>query len=332
MRRQSRRDFLGGSVALAGLGLLAGCGLRLPWQQPKIPRIGYLGVGGSSPALVAFVDGLRDLGYVEGQTIAIEWRWTTTTEQLAGLAADLVSLPVDLIVAATTTAVQAAMAATKTIPIVFPNIGDPVRSGFVASLARPGGNVTGVSDQSVRLQQKRLQMLKDVVPGLSRLLFLQDIAIAEVNGNLALRELQEAGQRLGVQIVRPEFRKSADLPPALSIGVEQQVEALLTSDTPLINLETERIVVFATASRWPLMSQNPPFVTAGGLVSYGVNTETLYGRAATYVDKILKGARPADLPVEQVTTITCVVNLKTARALGLTVPPSVLQQATEVIQ
>jgi len=331
---RGRRHFLQRSAALAGVGLLVGCGrVSLPWQQPtKLPRLGYLNVGQPGSGYDVLRDGLRELGYIEGQTIVIEARFAESTGQLPALAADLVGLPVDVIVAGATTPVRAAMEATRTIPIIFPNIGDPVASGFVSSLARPGGNVTGLSDQSIRLTQKRLQLLREVVPSLSRVMYLGDTAIAEVNGFIGQRELREAGQALGVQVFAPIFRQAPDLRPALDLAIAERADALLVNDTPLINVERDRIVAFATTARLPLMSQNPPFVSAGGLLSYGVNTDVLSCRAAAYVDKLLKGARASDLPVEQVTEIVCVINLKTAQALGLTIPQSVLQQATEIIQ
>jgi len=335
VRGQSRRRFLQGGVALAGLGLIAGCGLRPPWQRPNVPRIGYLGVGPASRAFELLRDGLREQGYVEGETIVLEARWAETTEQLPALAAELVHLPVDIIVAAGTTQVKAAMGATRTIPIVFPNIGDPVGSGFVASLARPGGNVTGLSDLSVQAAGKRMQLLREVLPAVSRVLYLTDTSVDEANGNLGLGAVRDAAQSLGMRLVTPTIRTGADLSAAFDMAAAEHVEAVLASETPLVTSEGEvgrRIVEFATVARIPLMSKNPPFVVAGGLISYGVNTDTLNRRAATYVDKILKGARPADLPIEQVTEFTLTINLKTAQALGLTIPPDVLQQATQVIQ
>jgi len=194
-RLVARRRILKGSLALAALSMCAGCGgVSLPWQQPpRVPRIAYLTLGTRGPGFDAFRDGLLALGYVEERTIVIEARSAESTEQLSSLAAELVGLPVDVIVAASTTAVGAAMSATRTIPIVFPNIGDPVGSGFVASLARPGGNVTGLSDQSVQVAGRRLQLLREVLPGVSRVLSLRDAAIDDVNGGLGSRALREAG-------------------------------------------------------------------------------------------------------------------------------------------
>ena len=337
MSRLSRRRLLQGSVGLAGLSLIAGCGVvPLRWQQTtKLPRIGYLGLSPVTRSFELFRDGLRDLGYVEGQTIVIEARWAESTEQLPALAGELVSLPVDVLVAGGTTQVKAAMDATRVIPIVFPNIGDPVGSGFVASLARPGGNVTGLSDLSVQAAGKRVQLLREVLPGVSRVLYLTDTAVDEVNGSLGLGAVREAARSVGIQLLTPAIRTAADLSTAFDMATVERAEALLASETPLIASDSEvgrRIVEFATVARLPLMSKNPPFVVAGGLISYGVNTDTLFRRAATYVDKILKGARPADLPIEQVTEFTLAINLRTAQTLGLTIPPSVLAQATEVIQ
>ena len=333
--RWSRRRFVCGGTALVGAGLLGGCGtVPFPWQSTRFRRVGHLSLRSNSATagFDLFRDGLRDLGYVEGQTIAIDARWADSTEQLAALAVELVELPVDVIVAAGTTPVKAAMSATRTIPIVFPIIGDPVASGFVASLARPGGNVTGLSDLAVVVAPKRMQLLRELLPGVSRVMYLSDTAIDEANGNLGIREIQETAQSFGVTLVRPEFRKPADLSAAFEMAINAHVEAVMVSDSPLPSGERERIIALAMAARLPVMSKNPPFVVAGGLASYGVDTNALYRNAATYVDKILKGAQPAELPVEQPTKFEFVVNLRTARALGLTIPSSVLQQATEVIQ
>jgi putative ABC transport system substrate-binding protein len=331
--RRTRRCFLQGSLALVGLGLFSGCGgLPLPGRQPaKILRIGFLGLTTVVDVLEAFRDGLRELGYVEGRTVVIEARWAESNEQFPTLAAELVGLPVDLIVAAgLAPSIQAAMGATRTIPIVFAATGDPVGAGFVASLARPGGNVTGLSTLGAQTRGKGLQLLRELVPGPSRVLYLGDTVAGEATGNS--REVREAALSLGVQLLTPTIRGAGDLPAAFELAVVEHAEALLVTGAPLLVAERGRIAEFATAARLPSMFQEREFVTAGGLMAYGPNRLAMYRRAAVYVDKILQGAKPADLPVEQPTEFDFVINLKTATALGLAIPQSVLQQATEVIQ
>ena len=328
---QSRRRFLQGSLGLGGLVLLAGCGLpSFPWQPPpKVPRIGYLQLNAAPDDLEALRDGLRELGHVEGRTIVIEERWADSNEQLPALAAELVGLPVDLIVAGGTPATQAAMSATRTIPIVFLNSGDPVQAGLVASLARPGGNVTGLSNLGVQTGGKRLQLLRDLVPGVSRVMFLTTASTQSTGG---LQESQQAAQALGMRLLLVNIDSATDLPAAFELAVLDQAEALLLAAAPYLIVERGPIVEFAKAARLPLIAQDRVFAEAGGLISYGPNYYAQRRRAATFVDKILKGAKPADLPVEQPTEFDFVLNLRTAQVLGLTVPKSVLQQATEVIQ
>jgi ABC-type uncharacterized transport system substrate-binding protein len=334
VRSQSRRRFLQGSLALTGCGLLSACGgAALPWpQSAKIPRIGYLTLTNTDAAeIVAFSEGLRELGYVEGQNIAIEVRLAESLEQVPARAAELVALPVDLILTSGGGAdTQAAMGATSTIPIVFTASPDPVRIGLVASLARPGGNVTGLSALGPQAPAKRLQLLRELAPGVSRVMFLAPTAGSEATG--ALQEARQAAQLLGVQLLTPTILTVADLADALRMAIVDHAEALWVTGSPLINSERGRIMEFAMAERLPVLSQTRIYADAGGLISYGPNRLAQYRRAATYVDKILKGARPADLPVEQPTTFECVINLKTAQALGLTIPQSVMLQATEVIQ
>jgi putative ABC transport system substrate-binding protein len=332
VRHSTRRRFLRGGLGVGGLALLTGCGITPPWQQPlKIPRIGFLGLTTVVDVLEAFRDGLRELGYVDGRTIVIEERWAESNEHFPALAAELVGLPVDLIVTAgLAPSIQAAMGATRTIPIVFAATGDPVGSGFVASLARPGGNVTGSSTLGAQTRGKGLQLLRELVPGLSRVMFLGDTVTAEATGNS--RQGREAALVLGVTLLTPTIRRAADLPAAFELAVVEHAEALLVTGAPFLVAERGRIVEFATAARLPSMFQEREFVTAGGLLAYGPNRLALYRRAAVYVDKILKGASPADLPVEQPTEFEFVINLTTAQALGLTIPPSLLQQATEIIQ
>jgi len=327
----SRRWFVQGA-GMAGLGLLAGCG-QWPWQSqptPKIPRIEYLGLSTVVGDLFgAFCDGLRELGYVEGRTIVIGERRAESTEHFPALAAQLVGLPVDLILTEGGAPAQAALGVTRTIPIVFAGSADPVGVGLVASLAWPGGNVTGLSNQGAQLTGKRLQLLRELVPEVSPVLLLTVTSTSERTGTL--RTTHEVAQSLGVQLLAPTIRSAADLPAAFELAIVEHAGALLVAG-PLMLAERGRIVEFATAARLPLLAQDRSVAVAGGLSSYGANTLAIYRRAAVYVDKILKGASPADLPVEQPTLFDFVINLKTAQALGLTIPPHVLLQATEIMQ
>jgi putative ABC transport system substrate-binding protein len=331
---RTRRCFLRGSLALAGLGVLAGCGvLPSPVQPPAtVPRIGYLASGGTGPGARedAFRQGLGELGYVEGGNLAIEWRFTERNDSLSDLAAELVRLQVAVIVAAGGPAVLAAKGATSAIPIVMPLSGDPVAQGYVTSLARPGGNVTGLTTLSSELARKRLQLLKEIVPEASRVAVLWNPnSTAKV---LGFQEAQVAATALGLTLQSLEVRGRDDFAGAFEAAATGHVDALDTFTDPVTFAHLTPIVDFALKSRLPSMSQEREFVAAGGLVAYGPNTRDLYGRAATYVDKILKGAKPADLPIEQPTTFDFVINLKTAQTLGLTFPQSIMLQATDVIQ
>jgi putative ABC transport system substrate-binding protein len=321
---------------LAGFGLLAGCGALPPSvrRPTEAPRIGYLTSdrsASSDPFGDAFRRGLRELGYVEGENLAIEWRYAERADRLPDLAADLSRLRVAVIVAAGAQAVTAARDATDTIPIVMPVSGDPVAQGYVASLARPGGSITGLTSRSASgLAPKRLQVLKEIVPEISRVAVLWNPgSSAKV---IELEETEAAARALGVALQSLEVRGPDDFGSAFDAAVAGRVEALTTFTDPLTLTHAMRIADFARGSRLPSVFEVRPFVAAGGLIAYGPDTTDLYRRAATYVDKILKGAKPADLPVEQPMTFELVINLKTARALGLTIPESVLQQATEVIQ
>jgi putative ABC transport system substrate-binding protein len=329
-----RRSFLQCSLALAGLGLLAGCVLPpLPGQQPAtVPRIGYLAYGRSGPGAEedAFRQGLGELGYVEGGNLAIEWRFTEQTETFARLAADLVQLQVAVIVAAGAPAVGAAKNTTSTIPIVMPVSGDPVGQGYVASLARPGGTITGLTNlSSSPLAPKRLQLLKDIVPRASRVTVLWNPdSTAKA---LELQEAQNAATALGLTLLPLELRGRRDFDRAFEAVATEHVDGLSTLSDGLTFSHRALIAEFALTSRLPSVFDQREFVTAGGLVGYGPNILDLFRRSAVYVDKILKGARPADLPVEQPSKFDFVVNLKTARELGLSMPQSALQEATEVI-
>ena len=332
-----RRDFLRHGLALAGCGLLSGCGLSpAPWQQTsRIPRIGYLGPGttGPYPALLnSFRQGLRDLGYVEGQNMVVEYRFTDEgIDRAPDFAADLVGRNVDLIVTTGAEATAIARDATTTIPIVGAILGgDPIGDGLVASLARPGGNVTGMSAMTSGsgIFAKRLQLLREVVPTMTRVAVL----LTPVMNKLpALQEVQSVAPSFGVQVVAVEVRSASDLDAAFQAVVESAANAFMPFQSPLTAIHSARIIEFAQERRLPAIYEVRLWTDAGGLMHYGVNSVKLFYRAATYVDRILKGAMPADLPVEQPTEFDFMINLKAARAIGLTIPPSVLQQATETI-
>ncbi len=301
----------------------------------NIPRIGWL--GGTSPAvnpavLEAFRHGLREHGWVEGQNLVIEYRWAEGRfERLPDLAAELVRLPVDVIVpVASDPAIRAAQQATSTIPIVMAVSSDPVGSGFVASLARPGGNITGVSGLVPEVAGKRLQLLKDVVPHAARVAVLWNATHA--GKVLEWQETQVAAQALGVTLQSIEVRGPDDFAPAFAVLTTERPDALITLAEPLTIMYRRQIADFAVTHRLPMISQLKEFAEAGGLMTYGTSLSGLFQRAAYYVDRILKGAKPSDLPVEQPTKFELVINLKTAKALGITIPPSLLLLAEEVIQ
>ena len=304
-------------------------------QPPaRIFRIGYLGSpspSAGSHLVDAFRQGLRDLGYVEGRNIAIEYRGAEGHyDRLPDLAAELVRLKVVVIVAVGGPAGPAAQQATKTIPIVLVLSGAPVEAELVASLARPGGNITGLSLQHPELTAKRLQLLKEVVPKVSRMAVLWNPA--GPIGAPQMRETEVAARTFGVKLQSLEVRGPDDLERAFQGAARGRAGALLVLGDAMLASHRPRIVGLAAKSRLPAMYWSREFVDAGGLMSYGPNFPDQFRRAATYVDKILKGAKPADLPVEQPTRFELVVNLKTAKALGLTIPPSILIRADQVIQ
>jgi putative tryptophan/tyrosine transport system substrate-binding protein len=304
-------------------------------QQPtKIARIGYLTLGfpSTSPARTeAFRQGLRELGYVEGKNIVIEYRYAEgKADQLAGLAAELVRLKVDIIVTGGPTATRPAKEATVTIPIVMAQDGDPVGNGFVASLAHPGSNITGLATLTPEISGKRLELLKETVPRLSRLAVLG--TSTEPGNALSLRETELAAGAFGVRIQYLEVRDSKDIGAAFQAASKGRAEAVLVLPSTVLNSRRTQIVDLAVKSRLPAIYYAPEFVEDGGLMSYGVSIPDLFRRAATYVDKILKGRKPADLPVEQPMKFELVINLKTAKQIGLTVPPLVLALADKVIR
>ncbi len=324
-----RRAFIG---TLAG-GLLAASFAAEAQQAAKVPRIGYL-ASTLAAANEAFRQGLRDLGYVEGRNVVIEYRDAEgKLDRIPALAADLVALQVDVIVVPGTPAALATKQATRTIPIVFTWAADPVRSGLVTSLARPGGNVTGLSVLAPELVGKRLELLREAVPGASRIAVLwRPGDYGERTEREMLGEADVAARALGVRLQVVEARGPEDFDRAFSEMTRMRVDAVTVQSTNIFLVERRRLVDLAAKHRLPAMYLAREFVDAGGLMSYAPNVANLFRRAATYVDKILKGAKPADLPVEQPTKFELVINLKTAKALGLTIPPSVLGRADEVIQ
>jgi putative ABC transport system substrate-binding protein len=314
--------------------------LSLPTQaqQPaKVPRIGFLVPAFASTyatRIAAFQRGLRELGYVEGKNIAIEYRYADgKLDQRSHLLAELIRLNVDIIVTNSTDTVLAAKKATDTIPIVFATAGDPVASGIVDSLARPGGNLTGLSLQSPELGGKRLELLKEVVPKVSRVAVL--LWNRQNRGtSLQLKELEAAAAALGLQLQPVEVRGPVpnDLENAFSAITKARSSALIGLLGPTFSIHRGRIAELAVKNRLPAMYGDREFAELGGLITYGPDNTDLFRRAATYVDKILKGAKPADLPVEQPTKFELVINLKTAKQIGLTIPPNVLARADKVIK
>jgi putative ABC transport system substrate-binding protein len=303
-------------------------------QAVKVPRVGFL-MAGSSQGIQSYLDafrqGLYELGYVEGQSIAIEYRWAEGKyERLSDLAAELVRLKPDVIVAVATPAVQAAKQATKAIPIVMVSVGDPVATGFVASVARPGGNITGLANIAPELVGKQLQLLREVVPTFSLVAILWNPA--NPSNASQLREAEAASRALGVRVQPLEVQGPSDIDRAFVAMTRERAGALLVLSDSMFIVQRERIADFAAKSRLPAVYGLRLHAEAGGLIAYGANLLDLVRLTATYVDKILKGAKPGDLPVEQPTKFELVINLKTARALGITVPHSLLLRADEVIQ
>ncbi len=304
-------------------------------QAPKIAKIGYPGPGTpatAGPLLDAFRQGLRELGYVEGKTFVLEVRHSEGRfERLPELARELVRLKVDVIVASSDVAIAAAKRETQTIPIVMVPGGDPVGTGFVTSLARPGGNITGLSSISPELSGKRLELLREAVPGLSRVALLWN---PDVRSNmLDYKEMEGAARSQRLELQSIEVPRAEDLDRAFSAVTNQRAQALvLPSGNPVTFGNRGRITIFAQRNRLPSMYAQKEYVDAGGLMSYGPSMSDMFRRAAIYVDKILKGAKPAELPVEQPTKFELVINLKTAKALGLTIPQSLLRRADQVIQ
>ena len=326
-----RRAFVIG----VGSGLLNAPLLAEGQQGTRVPRVGYLSpltASVDASRSEAFRQGLRELGYIEGRNIMVEYRFADGhLDRLPALAGELVGLNVDVIIAAGGGLIgRAAKGATGTIPIVMTNVEDPIASGLVVSLARPGRNVTGLSALIPELSAKRLEIVKEMVSTLSRVAVLWNSAYPEKATEF--RQTQAAGKALGIRIQSLEAQSANEIDNALDAATRARVGALLILPDPLTNTYQARIVKLAAKRRLPTMFTQRPPVGAGGLMSYGASYADLFRRAATYVDKILKGAKPADLPVEQPTKFELVINLKTAKALGLTIPQSLLLRADEIIQ
>jgi putative ABC transport system substrate-binding protein len=306
-------------------------------QAAKAPKIGMLlpgaapAQGRSNPLVDAFRGGLRDLGYVEGRNVVIEYRWSEGREErFSDLAVDLVRLEVAVIVTSGAPAIRAAKAAAGTIPIVMAFVGDPLGMGVVASLARPGGNVTGLSLLDPELDGKRIELLKEAVPGLTRIGMLW--SANDPGMTLAFSRIDTATRVLGLSLQNLAVREPGDFPGALQAASAGRAGALIVTAQPFMNRHRAQILDLVAKHRLPAMYTLRGFVDTGGLMAYGPSLPDLYRRAASYVDKILRGAKPADLPVEQPTKFELVINLKAAKALGLGIPPSLLLRADEVIQ
>jgi putative ABC transport system substrate-binding protein len=327
----NRRAFIAGTVTLFVAPITAEA------QGGTGPRIGLLDSGslaGRAPLWAAFRQGMRELGYVEGRTVIFEARGADgDLDRLTVLAAELVGLKVDVLVVGASSAAWKAREATATIPIVMAS-GNPLEGGYVASLARPGGNVTGVTSLSAPLTAKRVELARNLVPGASRFVILSNVSVSRPGGltDLIVQETRAAAQALGVRVDAVAFRNPAELDGAFSAIARGGRAVLLVAPSGPMFAERRRVAELAAKHRLPSVYDAREYVEAGGLVAYGPNRLELFRRAATYVDRILKGAKPGDLPIEQPTKFELVVNMRTAKALGLAVPPSVLARADEVIE
>jgi putative ABC transport system substrate-binding protein len=327
-----RRAFITFGCAAAAPSILWPLAARAQ-QAGRLPTIGVL--GSATPAVwgpwgAAFLQRLRELGWIDGRTIAIEYRWAEgRDERYAEIAAEFARLKADVIVTSGTATVVAARQATAVIPIVFAAAGDPIGSGLVASLARPGGNVTGLSIQQTDLAGKRMELLREVVPGLRRLGVMGTVGSS--GALLDMREVKATAATLGMEAITVEIRRAEDIAPAFD-ALKGRAEALYVVVDPLANTHRIRINTLALAARLPTMHGVRDSVEAGGLMSYGPNFPDLYRRAAEFVDKILRGTKPAEIPVEQPVRFDLVVNLTTARALGLAIPDTIQVRAAEMIE
>jgi ABC-type uncharacterized transport system substrate-binding protein len=324
MKRRAFISLLGGAAAWP---------LAARAQPAKLPTIGFFSAGSAGPLsswIAALVQRLRELGWIEGHTVAIEYRWAEgRNERLAEIAAEFVRLNVDVIVTHSAAPVIAAKQATAVIPIVFAVAADPLGTGLVASLARPGGNVTGLSSQTGDLAGKRLELLRELIPGLRRLAIMANVdapgAVLEVS------DVQATTRALGLEVVTSEIRRTEDIAPAFE-ALKGRADALFVPPEPLVFANRIRINILAAFARLPTMYGSREYVEAGGLMSYGANFPDLFRRAGDYVDKILRGTKPGNIPIEQPTKFDLIINLTIAKALGLTIPETSLLRADEVIE
>jgi putative tryptophan/tyrosine transport system substrate-binding protein len=328
VRRSTRRDALAAGAAIAALFPVLAFA-----QSVKVWRLGFLSARSRDSAIEVppFVEGMRELGYVEGKNIRYEWRFADGKyERLRALADELVALKVDVIAASGTPTVQAAQQATREIPIVMVAVVDPVRLGFVASLARPGGNITGVSNMNEEVWRKQFDLLVETLPGLTRVAVL--VNPGEQFSEAAFRSVEAAARRHNTNIVRVGARSAAEIDRAFVTMKQERAQALVVVGGAFFVQQRSQLTDLASKARLPAVYYRREYVEAGGLMSYGRNAAIGYRRAATYVDKVFKGASPADLPVEQPTVIEVVVNRKAAKELGITFPPQVLVQADKIIE
>jgi putative tryptophan/tyrosine transport system substrate-binding protein len=322
-------------ICLAFSALLFALSSSVPAQQPKnVPRIVFLAVqprSALSARFDAFRQGLRELGYEEGKNIVIDYLDSEgSQDRLPAVVAEIVRRQTDIIVTGGSQATRAAKEGTSTIPIVMAQDNDPLGAGFVASLARPGGNVTGLANLTAELSGKQLELLKEILPKLSRLAVFSDST--EPGNTRSLKETEVAAKGFGVQLFYMDVQAAKDIDPAFRAASNKRAEALLVQPSPAMNQRRKQIVGLAAKSRLPAMYPRAEYVEDGGLAMYGVNTDDLHRRAAIFVDKILKGAKPADLPVEQPIKFDLLFNLKAAKQIGLTIPPNVLARASRVIR
>jgi putative tryptophan/tyrosine transport system substrate-binding protein len=322
--------------AIVGLVSAILLGVLLVWAQPTkpLPRVAYVwifGIGPSAPFADSFVGRLAELGWVDGKTVRIEYHDAKGDfEKLGAIMRQLVDSKIDVIAVACTPEAVAAKKATTTIPVVVAATGDPVRSGLVASLARPGGNITGISSALLELSAKRMEMLRELAPGITRPAVLWNPARGD--NAVEVATMQEAARKLGMQLQSLQVRDRDEIEVALDALIKERIQGVTQTGDPFMFTYAPELVAFAARHRMPAIYDNRFFVDAGGLMSYGANLPTLHRRAADYVDKILKGAKPADLPFEQPPKFELVINLKTAKALGIAIPQSLLQRADDVIR
>jgi len=326
MKRRAFITLLGGAAAAWPLAARA-------QQAARLPTIGFMGestLAGQRPWVAAFVERLRELSWIEGRNVAIEYRWAEgSNERFAEIVTDLICNKVNVILTQGTPAVLAAKQATSAIPIVFAIAGNPVANGLVATLARPGGNVTGLSNQTADLAGKRLELLRELIPDLRRLAIMANLGNPSVV--LDVGEVRAAAAALGLEASTSDIRRAADIGPAIA-ALRRRANALYIAGDPLVTTNRNRLAILTVGAQLPTMHGNRENVDAGGLISYGPNLPDLHRRAADFVDKILRGAKPAEIPVEQPTKFDLVINLITAQALGLAVPPTLLARADEVIE